>query len=96
MANVNNRLAVVVAGSLGVLAVAWLGGVAVAAGGDVPGWAVLVAIGAPAIAGAVAWLLAKVSHGGDWAGGPGRIDRSGERHGGDVAARRYAAAGQRV
>jgi hypothetical protein len=81
MANVNNRLVVVVAGSLGVLGGAWLGGVAVASGGNVPVWAAPVAIGAVAVAGAVAWLASKVSHGGDWADGAPRAPRSRHRNG---------------
>lgn len=64
-----NGLTVVVTGSLGSLGTVWVAGVAVAAGGDMPLWTVPVAVGVLAVAFLVAWVLQKVSHGGDWAGG---------------------------
>lgn len=82
MVNVNNRIVIAVAGSAGVLAGAWLGGVAVASGGEIPIWAVPVVVGVVAVASAVAWLLSKISHGGDWAGRPPRAPRPSQRHSG--------------
>jgi hypothetical protein len=101
MVNVNNRIVVVVAGSVGVLAGVWMGGVAVASGGDMPFWAVPAAVGVVAVASAVAWLLSKISHGGDWADGASRAPRSGQRHSGSrpgagLTAPGRLAAGQRV
>ncbi len=70
----NRRFLMVVVGTLGLLGIAWLAGFAVSGGRGPSRWAVLVTVVAVGVAVGFAWLLAKVSHGGDWAGGAGRRD----------------------
>jgi hypothetical protein len=57
----------VVAGWAAPLAVCWVFAYGAGSGNWLDGWAIAIAIGGVAGVTALAWLLSKISHGGDWA-----------------------------